>query len=149
MINFIAKFQNDPIILCSCHFDIHKIIKMDHLTISCFNSKHRNDDALFFHFTVRNPAVPHPVDPCFFKPADIVGMMYDAHLAIEKGVDLKRMAKETGVNEIRFKKAYGAAKKFRKNRIRDLLIQLYNADRDIKRGNLSDRAALEAFILHV
>ena len=80
MINFIAKFQNDPIILCSCHFDIHKIIKMDHLAISCFNSKHRNDDALFFHFTVRNPAVPHPVDPCFFKPADIVGMMYDAHL---------------------------------------------------------------------
>lgn len=76
-------------------------------------------------------------------------MMYDAHLAIEKGVDLKRMAKETGVNEFRFKKAYGAAKKFRKNRIRDLLIQLYNADRDIKRGNLSDRAALEAFILHV
>ena len=76
-------------------------------------------------------------------------MMYDAHLAIEKGVDLKRMAKEIGVNEYRFKKAYGAAKKFRKNRIRDLLIQLYNADRDIKRGNLSDRAALEAFILHV
>ena len=76
-------------------------------------------------------------------------MMYDAHLAIERGMELKEMAKETGVNEFRFKKAYGAAKKFRKNRIRDLLIQLYNADRDIKRGNLSDRAALEAFILHV
>lgn len=76
-------------------------------------------------------------------------MMYDALIMEEKGLAMGAMVKALGVNEYRFKKAYRAAKKFTKEKLKELLILLYNADRDIKSGNMSDQLALEMFILHV
>ena len=57
------------------------------------------------------------------------------------------MAKKTGVNEFRFKKAYQAANAYSLSRIRRLLISLYNIDRDIKRGDIDKDVALELFVL--
>lgn len=73
-------------------------------------------------------------------------MMLDAKWMEEKGVSVPKMAKALGVSEFRFRKAAGAARKFRKERLRDRLITLYNFDRDIKRGDIDKDTALELFI---
>lgn len=72
-------------------------------------------------------------------------IMYDALELSEQGYSLPQMAKMTGVNEFRFKKAYQAARGYRKSRLRDLLTELYNIDRDIKRGDIDKDTALELF----
>ena len=60
---------------------------------------------------------------------------------------ISMMAKKTGVNEFRFKKAYQAASAYSLSRIRKLLTDLYNIDRDIKRGDIDKDTALELFVL--
>ena len=70
-------------------------------------------------------------------------IMYDALELSADGLSMSQMAKMTGVNEFRFKKAYQAAGAYRKDRLRDILIQLYNIDRDIKKGDIDKDVALE------
>ena len=70
-------------------------------------------------------------------------IMYDALDLSEEGMSIASMAKKTGINEYRFKKAYAAANKYSKTRIKRILKDLYNADRDIKRGNIDKDTALE------
>ena len=48
-----------------------------------------------------------------------------------------------GINEFRFKRAYRAAGRYSRSRIRKILTDLYNADRDIKRGDMDKDIALE------
>lgn len=74
-------------------------------------------------------------------------IMYDALELSDKGMSMARMAKATGINEYRFKKAYTAAMKYNKSKIKSLLVTLYNIDRDIKSGDIEKDAALELFVL--
>lgn len=70
-------------------------------------------------------------------------IMYDAIELSDQGYSISQMAKKTGVNEFRFKRAFSAAGKYRKSKIRKILIGLYNTDRDIKRGDIDKDTALE------
>ena len=70
-------------------------------------------------------------------------IMYDALELSEKGHSIAAMAKKTGVNEFRFKRAYSAAGRYSRSRIRNILTDLYNTDRDIKRGDMDKDTALE------
>ena len=70
-------------------------------------------------------------------------IMYDALELNEKGYSISQMAKKTGVNEFRFKRAFNAAGRYSKRRIGKILTELYNTDRDIKRGNIDKDVALE------
>jgi DNA polymerase-3 subunit delta len=70
-------------------------------------------------------------------------IMYDALELNEKGYSISQMAKKTGVNEFRFKRAFNAAGRYSKRRIGKILTELYNTDRDIKRGSIDKDAALE------
>ncbi len=70
-------------------------------------------------------------------------IMYDAVELNEMGYSISRMAKKTGVNEFRFKRAFNAAGRYSKRRIGKILTELYNTDRDIKRGNIDKDVALE------
>lgn len=70
-------------------------------------------------------------------------IMYDSLELSEKGYSISQMAKKTGVNEFRFKKAYSAAGRYSMRRICRILTDLYNTDKDIKRGNIDKDVALE------
>ena len=88
------------------------------------------------------------------KPFQIIGtltsqfeLMYDAQVMEEKGISMNAMVEALGVNKYRFQNAYKAARHFDHARLKELLIRLYNCDRDVKNGNLDARAALETFLL--
>lgn len=70
-------------------------------------------------------------------------IMYDSLELSEKGYSIAAMAKKTGINEFRFKRAYAAAGRYSRRRIRKILTELYNTDRDIKRGDMDKDTALE------
>lgn len=70
-------------------------------------------------------------------------IMYDALELSEQGMSIAQMAKKTGINEYRFKRAYTAAQRYSRQRIRKILKDIYNADRDIKRGDIDKDVALE------
>ena len=70
-------------------------------------------------------------------------IMYDSLELSEQGYSMAQMAKKTGVNEYRFKKAFVAAQRYSRQRLRKILIDIYNADRDIKRGDIDKDTALE------
>ncbi|MBQ6439974.1 MAG: DNA polymerase III subunit delta [Mogibacterium sp.] len=70
-------------------------------------------------------------------------IMYDAIELNEKGYSISQMAKKTGVNEFRFKRAFNASGRYSKRRIGKILTELYNTDRDIKSGNIDKDVALE------
>lgn len=76
-------------------------------------------------------------------------LMYDALELADEGYTISVMAKEIGVNEFRFKKAYQAARRFNRSRIRNILIHLYNLDRDIKMGDIDRDVAMELFVATV
>ena len=76
-------------------------------------------------------------------------MMYDALAMERKGVLVSGMVKALGVNQYRFRKAYAAAGKFRREHLKELLISLYNFDKQIKTGDIDKDTALELFILQV
>lgn len=76
-------------------------------------------------------------------------MMYDALTMEENGISMSAMIKALGVNKYRFEKAYKAARRYPMDRMKELLITLYNCDRDLKFGNLDAAQSLEMFILHV
>ena len=73
--------------------------------------------------------------------------MYDALELSSQGMSIAQMAKKCGINEFRFKKAYQAAGSYSKSRIKKILADLYNIDRDIKRGDIDKDTALELFVL--
>lgn len=70
-------------------------------------------------------------------------IMYDALELSERGYSITAMAGKTGVNEFRFRRACTAAGRYSLSRIRKILTDLYNADRDIKRGDIDRDTALE------
>ena len=72
-------------------------------------------------------------------------LMYDALELADEGYTISAMAKEIGVNEYRFKKAWQAAKGVSRERIKRILIHLYNTDRDIKTGRIERNTAIELF----
>lgn len=74
-------------------------------------------------------------------------IMYDALELSQEGMSIAQMAKKTGINEYRFKKAWQAANSYSLSRIRKLLTELYNIDRDIKRGDIDKDIALELFVI--
>ena len=74
-------------------------------------------------------------------------IMYDSLELSDKGMSMAAMAKETGVNEYRFKKAYSAARGYGKKTIKSLLVSLYDIDKDIKNGNMEGDVALELFAI--
>ena len=74
-------------------------------------------------------------------------IMYDALELSKEGFSIAQMAKKTGVNEFRFKRAYNAATKYSQAKIKTILKDLYNADRNIKRGDIDKDTALELFAL--
>ena len=70
-------------------------------------------------------------------------IMYDAIELSDRGFSLSAMAKKTGINEFRFKRAWSAAGRYSRSRIRKILTDLYDTDRDIKRGDIDKDTALE------
>lgn len=76
-------------------------------------------------------------------------MMYDALTMEENGISMQAMIQELGVKPYRFQKAYKMARRYSMDRLKELLILLYNCDRDVKNGNLSAELGLETFLLHV
>lgn len=74
-------------------------------------------------------------------------IMYDALELSDRGMSISQMAKLTGVNEYRFRKAYTAAMNYRPDKIKALLMSLYDIDRDIKRGDIDKDLALELFVV--
>ena len=74
-------------------------------------------------------------------------IMYDSLELSSQGMSIAQMAKKTGVHEFRFKKAWQAAQAYSPARIRKLLVDLYNIDRDIKRGEVDKDIALELFVV--
>ncbi len=74
-------------------------------------------------------------------------IMYDSIELSKEGFSISEMAKRTGTHEFRFKKAYQAALQYKEKRIKDLLIRLYNIDRDIKSGNIDKDLAFELFVV--
>jgi DNA polymerase-3 subunit delta len=74
-------------------------------------------------------------------------IMYDSLELSKEGLSIGSMAKKTGVNEFRFKKAYNAANKYSLTRIKAILEELYNTDRNIKRGVIDKDTALELFAI--
>ncbi len=76
-------------------------------------------------------------------------IMYDAIELDKAGMSMNQMAKATGANEFRFKKAYFAAKGFRPERLKKLLIELYNIDKQIKSGLMNVTTAFELFVATV
>ena len=70
-------------------------------------------------------------------------IMYDSLELSEKGYSISQMAKKTGINEYRFKKAFAAAGRYSRSRIKKILTNIYNVDRDIKRGDIDKDVALE------
>lgn len=76
-------------------------------------------------------------------------IMYDAIELSEQGMSMAGMAKATGVNEFRFKRAYQAARHFSKQRIKELLIKLYDIDKDFKTGTLNEVLSLQLFVASI
>ena len=74
-------------------------------------------------------------------------IMYDALELSSQGMSIGRMAKKCGINEFRFKKAYQAAGSYSIHRIKKILTDLYNIDRDIKRGDIDKDVALELLVM--
>ena len=74
-------------------------------------------------------------------------IMYDALELSSQGMSIAQMAKKCGINEFRFKKAYQAAGSYSKSRIKKILADLYNIDRDIKRGDIDKDVALELLVM--
>ena len=85
-----------------------------------------------------------PVTALLTKQFEI---MYDALELSQQGMSIAQMAKKTGINEFRFKRAWQAANSYSLSRIKKLLTELYNIDRDIKRGDIDKDTALELFVI--
>ena len=76
-------------------------------------------------------------------------IMYDSLELSKDGLSMSQIAKQTGINEFRLKKAYQAARKMDLERIRQILIQAYNLDRDIKSGNIDKDVAFELLLISI
>ena len=76
-------------------------------------------------------------------------IMYDSLELEKEGYSIGQMAKATGVNEFRLKKAYQAARKFTRGRLKEILVNAYNIDRDIKAGELDKDVAFELLIVSI
>ena len=76
-------------------------------------------------------------------------IMYDSLELEKEGMSIAQMAKATGINDFRFKRAYQAARRFDIGKLREILINTYNADRDIKTGELDKDLAFELLILSI
>ena len=85
-----------------------------------------------------------PVIALLIKQFEI---MYDALELSDRGLSMSQMAKNTGVNEYRFKKAFTAAMRYGTESIKDLLIALYEIDRLFKNGDIDRDTALELFVV--
>lgn len=76
-------------------------------------------------------------------------MMYDSLELEREGASLKSMAKSLKVNEFRLNKAYKSARRFKKDRLKEILEKIYNIDRDIKNGDISADDGLGLFLLDI
>ena len=74
-------------------------------------------------------------------------IMYDALELEKEGYSIAQMAKMTGVNEFRLKKAYQAARSYNIGKLRETLKKAYNIDRDIKTGELDKDIAFELLVV--
>lgn len=74
-------------------------------------------------------------------------IMYDALELEKEGYSIAQMAKATGVNEFRLKKAYQSARSYSIGKLREMLIKAYNIDRDIKTGELDKDVAFELLVV--
>ena len=75
-------------------------------------------------------------------------IMYDSLELDDEGMPIKTMAKSLGVNEYRLKKAYAAARKVGKSKIKKALIELYDTDRLLKTGEMDKNTSLELFVFN-
>lgn len=64
----------------------------------------------------------------------------------EASMDIPAIVREMGMHEFRVKKALQSASRFGKDKLRDILIRLYQTDTDIKQGNIDGAVALELLI---
>jgi DNA polymerase-3 subunit delta len=67
----------------------------------------------------------------------------------ENGNDLSQMQKALGIHEFRVKKAMSSSEKFSRNSLKEILITLYEVDRNIKNGFLEGSLALEMIIARI
>ena len=76
-------------------------------------------------------------------------IMYDSLELSKEGLSISQIAKQTGVNEYRLKKAYQAARKLNIDRIREMLVRAYNIERDFKTGNMDKDVAFEMLLISI
>ena len=76
-------------------------------------------------------------------------IMYDSLELSREGMSIAEIAKKTGVNEYRLKRAYQSARAFNQDRIKEILIDIYNIDRDIKTGALDKDVAFELLMVSI
>lgn len=76
-------------------------------------------------------------------------IMYDSLELSRDGMSIAEIAKKTGVNEYRLKRAYQSARAFNQDRIKEILIKIYNIDKEIKTGELDKDIAFELLIVSI
>jgi len=74
-------------------------------------------------------------------------MMFDSKKFEQRRMSLKDMARELGVNEYRFQRAFNTARSFSEEYLRKALLELYEIDKKIKMGDIDKDVALETFVL--
>lgn len=75
--------------------------------------------------------------------------MFDSLELEAEGYSVSKMAKVIGINEYRLKKAYASARRLGENKIRNMLIYLYNADKNLKTAGMNMELSLQMFVLNL
>lgn len=66
-----------------------------------------------------------------------------------EGLDARSISKRTGINEFRAKKALGYARRYNLEKLRNMLSGIYDVNRNIVKGLMEPRMALEMFIAEI
>jgi len=67
----------------------------------------------------------------------------------DRGMSQSQIANQLKIQEFRVKNALNSVKQLKTERIKEILSQLYEIDRNIKSGDLSDRLALELLVARI
>ncbi|MCQ2551052.1 MAG: DNA polymerase III subunit delta [Clostridia bacterium] len=89
----------------------------------------------------------------FFSLVALITNQFEMMLEIleleQQGMNMAGITKELKIHEFRVKKAYSACKHFTIDRLKEMLINLYDIDTSVKSGNMDQRTALELFIAKI
>ncbi len=89
----------------------------------------------------------------FFQLIALIVNQFELMLEVleldQKGMPFVDIVKEMSIHEFRVKKAFKAAQRFSVEKLKKILTNLYEIDRNIKSGNIDQKTALELFIARI